>query len=346
MPGLKEIADRTGLSLATVSRALNDSPLVNEVTKKKVQSAAQELDYVRNHTAASLRTGKSDIIVYALPRLDYVQGYFHTSILAEVEKVTAEEKHKLLLTEYPNDIHQLRGFLSSVRKDSRMGGILLVTDNPSDDLLNAFRAFDGPFVLVNCFPEQGEDWDEIPCVGTTNVEGGLVATESLINLGHRKIAFISQIKGVRDGYLRFMGYKRALKKYDIEYDENLLVECAFVDGEEGGRQAAYNLFSKVGRNLSAIVAGNDEIAVGVIQALKRMHISVPQEVSVVGFDNQRWDDYVEPTLTSIEHGAIDIGRTAADLLFKQIEGIQKDSPHQIVFRSRLVFRQSIARLKS
>lgn len=340
MTTLKEIADLANVSISTASRALNDSSLVNEQTKWRVREAATQLNYIPNLNAASLRTGRSDIVAYAVPRLESGQDSLHLEILGQLERYAAMQRHKILLVTYPAD-QQIGKFLQILERDSRTGGMLLFGDVFDADRVKAYLAARYPLVVVNAYPDDWEDWGALPCVGLDNLELGYLAAKHLLWLGHRRLAWIGN-EQTREGLQRREGFRRALKEAGAALREDW-VRGVNPDNEiDDGARVAYELLGGNGDAPTAVVAGDDYVALGVMKAARMLGCGVPEDVSVIGAGDADWAEPMNPSLTTMDTKTKTMGRTAADLLLRLMRGetLQKHDL-QIKLRPELIVRASV-----
>ncbi|GAB4317616.1 MAG: LacI family DNA-binding transcriptional regulator [Candidatus Sumerlaeia bacterium] len=340
MTTLKDIAKLAGVSVSTASRALNDSPLVNEQTKWKVREAAASLNYIPNLNAASLRTGRSDIIVYAVPRLEGNQDALHFQILGQLERAAALLRHKILLAAYPSG-QRLRQFLQVFARDTRTGGMLLFGEVFDQDCVSAFQQVSYPLVIVNAYPDAWEQWDGLACVGVDNLEAGYLAAKHLIWLGHRRLAWIGEATS-REALQRREGFRRALVEAALEVRAEWMVRTEPGHEIDDGARSTYRLLGEPTNGPTGFVAGDDLIALGVIRGAQSRGLRVPGQISVIGFGDFPWGSAITPALTTMDVKAKVMGRQAVDLLMRLMRGRGCVPPaeRQIRLRPELIVRDS------
>ncbi|BDR55260.1 LacI family transcriptional regulator [Bombiscardovia apis] len=340
MPTMKDVAKRAAVSIKTVSNVVNNYEFVSEATRKKVNKAIQELGYVINVPARNLRLGHTGMIALAIP--DLTLPYF-----AQLSSLVIEEAKKLgLRVLVEPTLYSREGELEALHgaQHSMIDGLIY---SPLELGMDDVRELDVPYPLVLL----GEriftpDTDH---VATENVEGAKHATTYLINSGCRKIAVIGTHPGEELGSaaLRFNGYKEALDEAGIEFDPRLAVPARMwhrLDGEN-----AMNELLDSGLVPDGVVAFNDMLASGALHAIQMRGLKVPDDISVIGFDNSEDSQYLSPALTSISPGLEAVARLSVRVLKDRIDGVQPlgIAPDEHVFRkvtSTLVIRNSTREL--
>lgn len=328
-PTIAQIASVAGVSIPTVSKVLNGRMDVSPSTREHIEQVIEEYGFVRNRAARALRKGKTGLIDLVVPRLD--DDYF-LPILQGTEQVLKEAGFRLVLTSTHYKTDQEFQWIETVT-DRSTDGILLVL--PSDEVIQRLSQHTLPFVVIH---NQGGLPAAIPSVTITSWEGGFAATNHLLSLGHRRIAYIGKNVHAMDAIERFAGYRTALEVASLPLDAELQCEGAFTADE--GYNATKVLMS-LQKPPTAIFAGNDRHAVGVYRALNELHIAIPQQVSVIGFDNLTYTELMNPPLTTIHVPRLELGRVATTMLLKLIAGEQLDST-LVVLPTQLLERQSCA----
>ncbi len=325
---IQDIANEAQVSISTVSRVLNGNVVVREDKRKAVLSAVKRLEYRPNIFAQGLASGQSmtigvltqqisspfyDAILYGL--LSGLRGTGYSPLIADGHMQMDKEQ---------------RAIETLMRR--RVDGFIVLGPTSNADYLQAL-AERVPLVVI------GRDVSPIQCISMDNFGGGYTATRHLIDLGHRSIAHITGIPTHPDSIARCEGYKKALSEAGIEVDDSLIVEGQF--SEQSGVLAAEMLMMR-GRTFSAIFVSNDQMAYGVQLAFFRRGIRVPDDVSIIGYDDQTVSAYVIPPLTTMRQPADEIGRTAADAVLK----LMKDEEiGEIRFSADLIVRESTARFR-
>lgn len=307
---LKDIANAMKLSISTVSRALKDHPDISTKTKEEVVKKAKELNYYPNLFAQGFRNHRSHTIGVVVPKISH---YFTTKMLEGILTYAEKKGYKVIISESKNN-HQKQIEILNTIIQYNVDGILLsltkATEN-IDDVLNILERV--PLVLFDKVSSK------IPCTQVM-IDGrgaAFEAVEHLINLGKRKIAIFKETEKSLTSELRYEGYLKALKQYNIPVDENLIFSVQDISLEKGRELVKLALSQK--NKPDAIFAITDSCAVGVIKELNNFKINIPENIAVVGFSNSLNSTIVEPKLTTINQPGNLIGKTAVKYLIKEIE---------------------------
>jgi LacI family transcriptional regulator len=326
-PTIAQIAQIAGVSVPTVSKVLNGRADVATPTRERVTQVIKEYGFVRNRAARALRKGKTGMVDLILPRLD--DEYF-LPILEGVAQVLGEAGVRLVLTtsstQPEEDVHSI-----DTITDHSMDGILVVL--PSEKAIEHLERSDRPFVLIH---NQGDLLSIVPSVRITSWEGGFVAASHLIKLGHRRIAYIGKTARARDAIERIAGYRAALDSAHLPIDPQLEFPGEF--REVDGYNATRTLLA-LPEPPTAIFAGNDRQAAGVYRALHEVGMNVPDDMSVIGFDNLPFTELLSPPLTTIHAPRLELGRTAAAMLIRLINEEPIEMP-RVVLPTEFIERQS------
>lgn len=329
---IKDIANALNISPSTVSRALNDHPNISEETKKLVSEKAKEMKYQTNFIAAGLRTKRSNSIGILVP---HITSNFFASAIDGIQKVVSDNGYYTIICQsnenYHDEIDQIKSLLSC-----KVEGIILSVSSETKEFehLETLQAYDVPFVF---FDRIAPGFDT-PTVEANDFTGGFQAVEHLIKRGRKKIAHLGGPGLLGISKSRYEGYLEALRTYDYEINEDFVVFC---HPDEKHDAIIEKMFENPKNRPDALFTFSDELAVEAILKLKKMGLTVPRDVSVVGFGNSNLCEIVEPHLTSVTHEPIEMGEAAAELLFKVIQK-RHIPPHQLhmKFDSRVVIRDS------
>jgi len=328
MATIYEVSKLAGVSLATVSRVMNDSGRVSENTRDKVLKAMNELDYAPNAFAQSLASNRSNCVGVLVSEM---HGPIFGAMLSGIEAELSQSGKTAVFAVGHSDAEKEKEgikFLASRNCDAL---ILHVEALP-----NAyFRERKGrmlPFVLLN---RSGRDIGE-NCVSLDNKLGGYLATQSLLDFGHRRIGYISGPLGWSDARDRLAGHRKALSEAGIDFDERALVEADYT--EAASSQATERLINS-GLGLTAIVCANDEMAAAAMEVIRRQGLTIPGDLSVVGFDNVYWARYLYPRLTTIDYPIDEMSRAAAHWVLREVYHRGPDSIPQ-KYKPRLMQRES------
>jgi LacI family transcriptional regulator len=331
MPTIKDVAAKAGVSIKTVSRVINDEPGVAVPTRQRVNEVIQQLEYVPNLSAQRLKRGKSELVALLLPR---VESPYAIKLFSCILKEAQKRAYSILTiaNETSSDATNTEQ-IARVVKTHRIDGVIVAP--PGADnlvLMNYLKLNHLPYItinpnLLNAHPFSVESTDEL---------GANEATRYLISLGHKRIAHITCMKTERFSHERQKGYLHALENAAHSTASPLIVEGD--NSIESGHNAALELLS-LPEPPTAIFAGNDEMAVGVILAALHLGITIPGNLSVIGFDDAPISNQIFPRLTTIAQSISEIARVGVENLLALIEG-KTDLPPFIQIPTRLVLRDS------
>jgi LacI family repressor for deo operon, udp, cdd, tsx, nupC, and nupG len=333
MSSIKDVARLAGVSTATVSRTLAEPDKVSESTRRKVQVAIERSGYVRNELARSFRMQSTQTILVLVPDIG---NPFYSLIIQGLEEVAQKHGYRLLLGDTQNHPEREIEYLQSVMQRQVDGVISLGHTLPQ---VLAFK--DGKAVPLVMACEYLHD-ATVSSISIDNVAAAALATSHLIDLGHSRIAFINGPAQTPLSKDRLRGYREALKAAGLAYDKTLVVRGDF--SLLSGERAALALLD-ADIQFSAIFAANDAMGIGAIKVLRARKLKVPADISVVGFDDIEFAQYVEPPLTTIHQPRREIGRATMIRMLARL-GNGAAPPVQVVLEHELVVRGSTARLKA
>lgn len=325
---IMDVAQESGVSYSTVSRVLNGFEHVKESTRQRVLEAAEQLGYVANLQARSLAGGRSQIIGLLVPTLD--NGYI-SEIIRGIDEELARSGYDLMLYTTHRHHGKESRYVKAIANGLTDGLILLVPMIP-DAYLNELRQQNFPYVLI----DQSETTGSSPIVDATNWQGAYDATKYLIELGHRDIGFITGLKALNSSGDRLEGYKAALNDFDIPFRLELIAEGDFF--RESGQEATQVLLDRPIKP-TAIFASNDLMAFGVMEAVRERGLSIPEDISVIGFDDIAHTLVTHPKLTTVHQPLDQMGRIAVQLLLEHIAEPERPS-RRVTLATRLVIRDS------
>ena len=332
MVTIYDIARATGLSAPTVSKALSGAGSLSAETRKKIIETAKAMNYEPNMTARTLATKKSQIIGVIYDDTGMNRGFAHPlfSVLLNRfrEQIEQAGYDIIFLSRHFNMSYFAHAKYRSV------DGIIII--NPAEYKSESFESFikyKTPCVSTNTLI------DGICTVITENVTSGYKAAEYFIKKGHRKIAFLSgpQNNLSPAGTERFEGFLKACKDYNIPFDDNLFEECEYWHSQSGC-QGFKRLWSRT-HDFTAVFACSDMLAYGVMEAAREENFSIPDDISLIGFDDDNGTQFSHPRLTTFRHDAVKIADMAAEMLFQQLNEIPV--PPVIRFPAQLVERDSV-----
>ena len=323
-----DVAKEAGVSYATVSRVLNNDPHVKPDTRDRVIRSVTRLGYTVNQQARTLAGGRSNVIGLLVP--DLGTGYIGEIIRGIDEELSAAQYDLMLYTTHRRKTKE-SVYVASLTQ-GMADGLLLVLPRDPAEYLSSLRQCRFPYVLID---HQGISEVE-SAVGATNRQGGFEATQYLIELGHRRIGFITGWPDLGCARDRLEGYRAALIAHDIAVDPALIREGDF--NQPTGYQAARELLG-LAEPPTAMFASNDVMAFGVMEAVRDRGLRIPEDVSIVGFDNIPQSEHVRPQLTTIEQPLAEMGREATRRLLALISN--PDLPlTRIELPTKLVVRAS------
>ncbi|HEY7419153.1 MAG TPA: LacI family DNA-binding transcriptional regulator, partial [Ktedonobacteraceae bacterium] len=331
---IAEIAARAGVSIPTVSRVLNHRPDVAPETRERIERLIEESGFVRSRVANALRKGSSGIVDLVVTDLTTP---YTIEIVRGVEEALERTELRLALSVTNDSLQKEQQWLGKAISGSTDGAILVLAQGQSKRL-EELRRHKIPFVVVDHRGELGAD---VPSVGATNWLGGCAATEYLISLGHRRIAIISGQANMRASRDRIAGYRAALEDAGIPVDPQLIRPGTF--NQDTGYKQTFALL-ELAEPPTAIFAGSDMQAMGVYSALRTRGLTIPDAMSVVGFDDVLPASVVTPTLTTVRQPLVEMGRVATTMLLRMIGGEPLDSM-RVELTTTLIERESCAPIR-
>jgi LacI family transcriptional regulator len=328
---IQDVAKTAGVSVSTVSRVLNGRVDVALDTQDRIRSAIHDLGYTTNLAARSMRSFKKNMVGLIMPDIAYP---FAIEVMKGVNRAIAESDFDLLVYT-TGDVRKSGRALHeqkyvSLLNNSLTDGVIIVAP------VTAEFATDAPIVSID--PHMSDP--QYAAVHATNYEGALEATNYLIGLGHRRIGFISGRAELESSNRRLMGYRDALKKAGLPVDERLIASGDYTT--ETGVTGARALLS-LGKPPTAIFASNDQMAMGVFQVAQEMGLRIPEDLSVVGFDNIMESSYMG--LTTVDQFISEMGFVATQMLIRLINGEPLES-QTYRMQTRLVVRTSCRALSA
>lgn len=325
---IEDVAKLAGVSIATVSRVVHNPEKVSESTRKKVRAAIAQSGYTPNAMARNLRRRTSKMILVLLPDIG---NPFFANILSGIESVARQEGYGILIGNTDNDPEKEEFYLTYLRSNQADGVILLTGHLPYGS-----KEEDVPSLPPMIAISERMATPAIPFVGIDNVAAARMATEHLISIGHKEIAHIMGPSGNVLSVDRLQGYRYALLAAGLPIREELILEGDF--SIEGGRAAVERLFIR-DEAPTAFFCANDEMAIGVILGLTKRGYRVPDEFSVIGFDDIPFASCTTPSLTTVQQPRRQMGEVAMRRLIDQFENGRSDF-EPVFLHTDLVVRES------
>jgi len=316
MSTLKEIAATLDLSVMAVSKALRDAPDISVGTKARVQAEARRRNYIPNRAAQNLRLRRSGLIGIVVPQINHT--YYSHLIWGAERQAEAVDMQILLAASLDRAETEMREVQKLIAR--QVEAILLVPAVRWQHrlaTLELIRASSVPVVLLDAYPAGAERFPNVSWVVSDDERGGQIATEHLLELGHKDILFLAGPNGSSSSAGRFSGYQRALAAAGVPYaDERVFLADKDIDA---GRKAMSQALSEKVR-FTALVAYNDSVAIGAAEALAQQGFRVPEDVSIVGFGDGMMATYYRVPLTTVRVAQTEMGEKALRLALEMQRG--------------------------
>jgi LacI family transcriptional regulator len=325
-PTNRDVARLAGVSVASISRYLNHTAPLTQETAERIRQAMEALNYVPHPVARSLATNRTNTIGIVL---NDIGGDFFTPLLDGLIETTEAQNYNLLIFTSKRSGHYSRVLLGPIYTD----GLIVFLDSLGQEDLEHLHSIGHPIVLIHQSAPSGM---EIPLVTVENKAASFRIVSHLIeNHGRKRVALLKGPQGNEDAYWRETGYREALNAHNIAFDEALIAPGDF---DRSVSQASVQQLIQSGVPFDAIFTGDDEAAIGALRALADAGIRVPEQVAVVGFDDQQLAPFLTPPLTTIHAPTQLVGATAARQLIRLINGETVEP--EILLPTELVFRSS------
>jgi LacI family transcriptional regulator/LacI family repressor for deo operon, udp, cdd, tsx, nupC, and nupG len=329
MASMNEVAKRAGVSIATVSRVLNNSDSVNEETRLKIQKAIKELKYQPSRVAKRLRSKSvsSNLLGVLIPD---IQNPFYVDVLRGIEDIAYKNNYAIIMCNYGQDEKKEIMYLDILQSES-IDGLIAAPVNENDQRLKDIIKNGLPVVCV----DRGLSGIDVDIVWVNNEEGAFNAVSYLIKSGYKRIAHISGLASIPSSRMREQGYIRALKNHQPYAAD--LVKHGNSTFESGVTLCAELLNMK--NPPDAIFTGNNLITLGALETIHKYKKQIPGDVAIVGFDDMFWSSSLNPPLTAVRQPAYEIGKRAGELLIQRINDPQRPCI-QMMLNAELMIRSS------
>jgi LacI family transcriptional regulator len=305
-----DVARLAGVSPALVSYVLNNGPRpVSEKTRARVLKAIRELDYQPSAVARNLRLQRTSTLGLILPD---IQNPYFSEVTRGVEWIAFENNYTVILCHSGYSLERELQYVNALRIQ-RVAGVIWIPATANLEPYNRLVKFGVPTVLL----DRGIPGQNVKSVGADNFRGGYLATQHLIQLGHRRIGAISRPVDLSHSQERIQGYLAALREAGLSIDERLISPGGY--WLENGRKAFERLIA-LEDPPTALFTYNDIMAIGALRAAHQHGLKIPDDFSIVGFDNIPEADFTSPALTTISQPKFDMGRTGTELLLRSISG--------------------------
>ncbi|OGU77695.1 MAG: hypothetical protein A2V93_12620 [Ignavibacteria bacterium RBG_16_34_14] len=330
---LKNIANQVDVSVSTISRVLNGKSKhyrISEETQQLILNAAKELNYSPNQLARGLRLKRTNTLGYITPD---ISNPFFSNIAKVVEKYARKLGYSIILCDSEENT-DIEANSIQLLIDRKIDGLIISPVGQTVDHLKETYNRNIPIVLIDRF---FPDFD-LPYVASDNYKGALEATSYLIECGHTRIAYIQGLKNTSPNNERVKGFKDAHRNFGIEFDDSLIVGNSF--GEENG-YIEMKLLVKRNNKPSAVFAGSNLISLGALKALAEENLKVPDDISMISFDDQPYSRFLATPMTTVSQQGSQIGQLATKILIDLIETNKQFEPKGILLPTTLIKRNSV-----
>lgn len=330
---IHDIAKRLNITASTVSRALNNNPRISEATRKAVQKVAKELNYQPNSIAAALRMGKSKLLGVIVPIADRA---FFSSVIRGIEEIAGTYDYKIIITQsyddYEKEVETIEA-LTRARVDGIIASISKKTVN-----VDHFQMALKKGIPVVLFDRTSPDLD-VNSVMIDDYHGAYDVVKHLIDQGCKRIAHFTSPVKISIYKERLRGYMDALESHGIPFDPSLIIESDLQ--LEDGQDSMLKLL-ELDNPPDAVFSSSDYAAMGAMHILKEKNIKIPDEIALVGFANEPFTSFTDPTLTTVDQMSLDMGHITAEMFFNQINNTSKKlrQVKKTVIKPKLIIRQS------
>jgi LacI family transcriptional regulator len=335
---IKDIANYAGVSVGTTSKVLNNRGNVREDLRFRVQAVIEKLNYRPSALARGMKINKTHTIGLIIPK---IINTFYVRVIELVEKEVHNRNYTLILGNTEEDLEREVNCLRTF-SDMRVDGLILasvgrIQEGRIQGEISSYRALNIPIVLiVRRLPNTDLDTVELE-----NREGAYQATRHLIENGHKKIGMISSSVQTSAGPERIEGYMKALEEFRIPYDSEL-VHMGGLTLDSG--YIITDKLLRLSKPPSAIFVGSNFQLLGTLRSLKEKNIRIPEDISLICFDDTQWSSFADPPLTVIEPYSEDLCKSAVELIFDRIDGTYSGEGRHRVIPTKLVARESVKRI--
>ncbi|MCA9734504.1 MAG: LacI family DNA-binding transcriptional regulator [Deferribacteres bacterium] len=337
-----DVAKLAKVGIGTVSRAINNSSHIRPQTKKVVMEAIQELGYTPHAIAQGLARKKTGILAAIMP---FYTGHFYHELLRGIMKSLSTFEYDLILY-YVDRVEMKNNFLDRTLHERRCDGVLTFSMEISDEYAEKYINAKVPIVVVD------RAHDKIDCIQVKNDEGAYSATKHLIEMGHSRIVMITGHNNSAPARDRYQGFARAMRDAGLLIDADSIISADGLDdptilkqndgfNERAGEMAMKKLLQRNKAEVTAIFAASDILAIGAMKAIREAGLSVPNDYSIIGFDDIELASYL--SLTTMKQPMYEIGRMAVERIMEKLEN--KESPaRQVQLSPAIVVRKTTAKL--
>jgi len=332
---IKDIARHAGVSHTTVSRALNHSPLISARTTERIQEIASKLSYHPSVAARSLKTNRSQALGVIV---SHIADPYFSEILQGIDDVAQENGYSLFIASAQHDQVRENSIVQTMR-EHRVDGVILCSPHFTAEQSNQLNSYNIPIVALNNQASESYRF----AIYHDDVDGSRQACQHLIGLGHNKIAYLGNATSGRTTQERLEGFIQAMKEAGLPVLPEYIHQVSGNNPEQGLEGVEY--FLGLPERPTALICYNDLMAIGVLKGLHKAGVRVPEDISVTGFDNIMYSNYIQPPLTTIDQPKRFLGAEAAKLMFAQLStdtnSLLKETTEKRL-TGMLIIRQSTA----
>lgn len=317
---IRDVARKAGVGLGTVSRVINGSPQVSEPTRARVMQAIEELDFHPSRIARRLSLGKTLTIAVVAP---FFTRPAVTERMRGVEAMLSGSEYDMVIYNVETPERKQAAF-HELSQRKRVDGVLVLSLDPTEEETNRFQESGMPLVMIDA---HFTDVDGVSCIDTDDVRGGRLAVEHLLGLGHRRIAYLGE--GAQApfqsmaGKLRFEGCRQALEEAGVEVRPDLFHE---IDGGRHASRLEAKQLLESSEPPTAIFASNDSHAIGVLEAAREVGMSIPYDLSVVGYNDEEYAEYLD--LTTVRPRYFESGQRGVEILLNRLADKDRGTVHE------------------
>tara|TARA_Y100001956_G_scaffold80293_1_gene95203 strand:+ start:1463 stop:2470 length:1008 start_codon:yes stop_codon:yes gene_type:complete len=315
MATMKDIAKLAGVSTSTVSHVINKSRFVSEEISERVNNAAKQLNYTPSALARSLKVNRTKTIGMLVTTST---NPFFGEVVKGVERSCYQQGYNLILCNTEGDNERMRESINTLLQ-KRVDGLILMCSSLEGERIDVFEKYpDIPVVVMDWGPMLFTS-DKIQ---DNSLRGGYIAAKHLIEAGHKDIGCITGPLVKHQAQMRYEGYKRALNEAQLDFNPNWIIESDF---ECEGGYSAFNKMYEKGKLPSALFVSNDMMAMGVINAANEKGVRIPEDLSIIGYDDIQISKFMTPSLTTIHQPKYRLGKAAVEALLNKLDGHSSDA---------------------
>lgn len=328
MATLKDVAKRAKVSVSTVSYVLNKKKVVKPDTKQRILQAVEEVGYRPNQVARGLKTRRTYTLGVIVPD---ITNEFFTQIVRGIEDTADRDGYSTILCNTDNDAQKEKKYIETLMSKD-IDGLIFIGTGETQDIAEENDAI--PVVVVDRKLGNGLNF-----ITVDNVRGGYMATDYLLGKKKSEVAFLTGALSIRTFFDRMTGYINALRDHGVKYNKLLIRECEF--STDGGYRALSGMIEE-GVGIDSVFAANDFIALGAIRALMEQGRRIPEDISIVGFDDIALSSIYMPALTTIRQPKYEMGQKAAEIILEEIreKASGRKESKQIILEPSLVIRET------